>query len=179
MKPPFVCSRGPRLALIAVLALGTVAALGCGDDKGSGSSGGKSGAKSSGFEVSGTVDHFAGPTPLVVRMKASSKNADGDVIYRWRFDDGTSSTESEVTHKFPRAGYYSVILDAYDETGKRDAHAFVFGAWPPGQWARAQDATLTKKGAARTQKVQQARTDKRRKELLVELRRRAREQIAG
>ena len=182
MKPPFVCSRGPRLALIAVLALGTVAALGCGDDKSDSKSSVTTGAKSGGkseFEVGGKVDRFAGPAPLVVRLKATTKNAQGDVVYRWRFDDGTSSEKAEVTHTFKRAGYYQVILDGYDETGKRDVHAFVFGAWPPGQWARAQDATLTQKGAARTQKVQQARTEKRRKELLVELRRKAREQIAG
>ena len=170
MKPPFDRSRGTRLALIAVLALGTVATLGCGDDKTEGE--GR-------LKVTGNVDHFAGPTPLVVKLKATSKNGDGDVLYRWRFDDGTSSTKAEVTHTFPRAGYYQVILDARDETGENDRESFLFGAWPPTQWSRAQTTPLTKKSAAQTQKVQQARTDKRRKELRVELRRRAREQIQG
>ena len=86
MKLPLDRSTALRLALIAVLALGTIAATGCGDDKGGG-------AASS--TCPGKVDHFAGPTPLVVRMNASSKNADGDVLYRWRFDDGTSSTKPE------------------------------------------------------------------------------------
>ena len=170
MKLPFDRTKGSRLALTAVLAFGALAALGCGDDKGGG--GGR-------FKATGQVDHFAGPTPLVVRMKATSKNADGDVIYRWRFDDGTSSTKPEVTHTFPRAGYYQVILDARDESGENDRSSFLFGAWPPAQWSTAQRTPLTKEGAARTQRVQQRRTDKRREALREELRRRAREQIEG
>ncbi len=170
MKLPLDRSMTLRLALILALALGTIAAAGCGDDQKSG--GGK-------FDVSGKVDHFAGPTPLVVRMNASSKNANGDVLYRWRFDDGTSSTETEVTHTFPKAGYYQVILDGRDEQGNNDRETFLFGAWPPGQWNEAQTTPLTKKGALQAQRVQQRRTDKRRKALREELRRKAREQIEG
>ena len=164
-------TRAPRLALIALLAFGAVVATGCGDEK-KGSGGGK-------FDVSGKVDSFAGPTPLVVRLNAASKNADGKVLYRWRFDDGTSSTKTEVTHTFPRAGYYQVILDARDERGNNDRETFLFGAWPPKQWSTAQRTPLTKKGAVDAQRVQQKRTDDRRKELREELRRRAREQIEG
>jgi hypothetical protein len=170
MRPP-LRTRVPNLALIAVLAAGALTVAGCGDDKGGGGGGD--------FNVSGKVDHFAGPTPLVVRLEASSKNAEGDVLYRWRFDDGTSSTDPKVTHKFSRAGYYQVILDARDESGENDRESFLFGAWPPTQWERAQRTPLTKEGALRTQKVQQQRTDKRRAELRQELRRRAREQIEG
>jgi hypothetical protein len=163
-------SRAPRRALILALALGAVVAIGCGeDDKGS----------SGRFKVSGKVDHFAGPTPLVARLSASSRNADGDVIYRWRFDDGTASSKPDVTHTFSRPGYYQVILDARDESGSNDRQTFLFGAWPPRQWSEAQRAPLTKSGALQAQKVQQARTDKRHKELRDELRRRAREQIQG
>ena len=170
MRLPFDRSTGARVALTAVLAAGAVAVLGCGDDESSGNGGGR-------FDVSGKVDHFAGPTPLVVRFNASSKNGDGDVIYRWRFDDGTATTQPDVTHTFPRPGYYQVILDARDESGENDRESFLFGAWPPGQWARAQKTTLTKKGAERVQEVQQQRTDVRRRALRPELRRRAREQI--
>ena len=66
------------------------------------------------FDVSGNADQFAGPTPLLARFTAKSKNAKGDVIYRWRFDDGTTSEEQTPTHTFRRAGYYAVILDARD-----------------------------------------------------------------
>src|SRR3954449_12514388 len=91
-----------RAAAVAVLLTGALVASGCGgDDNGGGK--GK-------FAVTGKVDHYAGPTPLVVRLSATSKHADGDVIYRWRFDDGTSSTNPNVTHKFDKAGYYQVIL---------------------------------------------------------------------
>jgi len=170
MKLPLDGTRLPRLALIAVAAAGTIAATGCGSDDSGG--GGK-------FNVSGKVDHFAGPTPLVVRLNATSKNADGKVIYRWRFDDGTASTKPEVTHTFPKAGYYQVILDGRDEKGNNDRETFLFGAWPPGQWNKAQRTPLTKKGALQAQRVQQKRTDERRKALREELRRRAREQIQG
>ena len=164
-------SRVHRLVVVLALALGAVVVSGCGNDDKGGSSGR--------FNVSGKVDHFAGPTPLVARLSASSRNAEGDVIYRWRFDDGTSSTKPEVTHTFPRAGYYQVILDARDESGNNDRETFLFGAWPPRQWSQAQRTPLTKRGALQAQKVQQARTDERRKELREELRRRAREQIEG
>jgi hypothetical protein len=161
-----------RAALTAALAIGALTALGCGDDnKGSDNKGR--------FDVSGKVDRFAGPTPLIARLKASSKNAVGDVRYRWRFDDGTSSTSEEVVHKFTRAGYYQVILDGRDESGNNDRESFLFGAWPPKQWATAQSTPLTKKGARTAQRVQQQRTDERRAALRKVLRQRAREQIEG
>jgi hypothetical protein len=171
MKLPLDRTRVFRATLIAVVACGAIVVTGCGDDNGGGN-GGR-------FDVKGDVDHFAGPTPLVVRMKASSKNGDGDILYRWRFDDGTSSTKEEVTHTFPKAGYYQVILDARDSSGDNDRETFLFGAWPPEQWARAQRTPLTKKGALNAQKVQQQRTDARRAALRQELRRKAREQIQG
>ena len=99
--------------------------------------------------MKGNVDHFAGPTPLIVRFTAYAKNGKGKVLYRWRFDDGTSTTKPNVTHTFKRAGYYQVILDARDESGNNDRESFLFGAWPPGQWAEAQHTPLTKKGALR------------------------------
>ncbi len=72
-----------------------------------------------------------------------------------------------------------MILDARDERATTTARRFLFGAWPPDQWAEAQRSPLTKKGALSAQKVQQARTKKRRDALRKELRRRAKEQIQG
>ena len=142
----------------------------CGDDGGS---------RSGKFDVSGKVDHFAGPTPLVARLEAKAKHAEGEVIYRWRFDDGTTSTKQSVTHSFTRAGYYQVILDARDEAGTNDRETFLFGAWPPKQWTDAQNRTVTPEYARRVQEVQKRRTDRRRAELRRRLRQQAREQIQG
>ena len=171
MKLALYRTRTTRVALAMALLASATLAAGCGGDEG-GNSEGK-------FEVTGKVDHYAGPTPLVVRLAASSKHADGEVIYRWRFDDGTTSTNPNVTHRFERPGYYQVILDARDESGDNDRESYLFGAWPPKQWSEAQRTPLTKKGALNAQRVQQQRTDKRRTELREELRRRAREQIEG
>jgi hypothetical protein len=171
MKLPVNRTRAIRPLLLVVLALTPLVAAGCGGDDGGGGKGN--------FDVKGNVDHFAGPTPLIVRLTASAKHAKGDVIYRWRFDDGTSTSNPNVTHTFKRAGYYQVILDARDESGNNDRESFLFGAWPPQQWAEAQRTPLTKKGALSAQKVQSARTKKRRDELRKELRRRAKEQIQG
>jgi hypothetical protein len=175
MKLPIVNVRVSRLVLAAglgLVALIVVAILliGGGDDSGGGS--GR-------IDATGTIDQYAGPTPLTVRLSASSKNADGDVLYRWRFDDGTASTEAEVTHTFRRAGYYQVILDARDESGDNDRETFLFGVWPPTQWNKAQRTPLTKKGALQAQEVQTERTEERRRELREVLQRRAREQIQG
>ena len=140
-----------------------------GDDKGGGGN----------FDVSGNADHFAGPTPLIARFTAKSKNGKGDVSYRWRFDDGTTSKEQNPTHTFSRPGYYTVIVDALDEEGNNDRQTFLLGAWPPQQWASAQRAPLTKKGARDAQRVQQRRTDARHEEIRKRLKQRAREQIEG
>jgi hypothetical protein len=141
--------------------------------------GGDDGGGNGNFDVSGDADRFAGPTPLVSRFSADAKNASGDVIYRWRFDDGTTSEEQNPTHTFKRAGYYTVILDARDESGNNDRQTFLLGAWPPQQWAEAQRSPLTKKGALQAQRVQQRRTDARQAEIRRALRQRAREQIEG
>jgi len=170
MKPPSNRTLAVRPLLLVVLALAAGVAAGCGggDDEGGGQ-----------LDVKGEVDHFAGPVPLIVRLSASAKNADGDVLYRWRFDDGTTSTEKETTHTFRRPGYYQVILDARDESGNNDRQGFLFGAWPADTWAKAQRVPLTKQRALSSQRQQQRRTEKRRAELREELRRRAREQIEG
>ena len=116
------------------------------------------------------ADRFAGPTPLNVKFSVKPKNEDGQVHYRWRFDDGTQSEEQNPAHSFPRAGYYTVIVDARDESGDNTRQSLLLGAWPPKQWAEAQTKPITKKGAISTQKVQQARTDARHQELVKELR---------
>jgi PKD domain len=157
------------LVLAAALAAAVFVSACGGDDNGGGGT----------FDVSGNADHFAGPTPLISRFTSKSKNAKGDVIYRWRFDDGTTSTEQNPTHTFKRAGYYTVILDARDESGNNDRQTFLLGAWPPQQWAEAQRTPLTKKGAREAQRVQQARTDARHRDIRRKLRERAREQIQG
>jgi len=161
-----------KLALVPGVALMLIGA-GCGgSDK-------KKSTASGTISVSANADRFAGPTPLNVHFSAKPKNQVGEVHYRWRFDDGTQSEEQDPQHSFPRAGYYTVILDARDESGNNDRESFLFGAWPPGQWAEAQHTPLTKKGALAAQKGQSARTKKRRDELRAVLRKRAKEQIQG
>ena len=129
--------------------------------------GGGSDKKSSGGTLSLSVDadRFAGPTPLNTHFTATAKDAQGQVAYRWRFDDGTESEQQNPSHTFPRAGYYTVIVDARDESGNNTRQSLLLGAWPPQQWAQAQTRPLTKKGAISTQKIQQHRTDIRHNEL--------------
>jgi len=159
----------PLLVLTALLAA-TLTIAACGGDDGGGDGN---------FDVTGNADRFAGPTPLISRFTANAKNASGDVIYRWRFDDGTTSEEQNPTHTFKRAGYYTVILDARDESGNNDRQTFLLGVWPPQQWAEAQRTPLTKEGALKAQRVQQRRTDARHDEIRRALRERARQQIEG
>jgi PKD domain len=138
---------------------------------GAGCGGGDDNNKGSGtLEVKADTDRFAGPVPLSSKFSAKAKNADGEVHYRWRFDDGTQSEEQNPSHTFPRPGYYTVILDARDESGNNSRQSLLLGAWPAKQWAVAQTKPLTKSGAIHTQKVQQARTDKRHRELIAQLR---------
>jgi PKD domain len=151
-----------KLALVpGVLAL-VLTAAGCG---------GGSDKKSSGtLSLSVDADRFAGPTPLNTKFSAKPKDAQGQVHYRWRFDDGTQSEDPSPAHTFPRAGYYTVIVDARDESGNNTRQSLLLGAWPPGQWASAQTKPLTKKSALQTQRVQQKRTDVRHQQLVQEIR---------
>ena len=145
--------------VLALALIGAGCGGGSGDKKGSGT-----------IEVKVDAERFAGPTPLSTKFSAKPKNEDGKVHYRWRFDDGTQSEEQSPSHTFPVPGYYTVILDARDESGNNTRQSLLLGAWPPKQWAVAQTKPLTKKGAIHTQKVQQGRTDKRHQELMAEFR---------
>lgn len=147
-----------KLALVpGVLAL-VLTAAGCG--------GGSDKKTSGALSMSVDADRFAGPTPLNTKFSAKLKDAQGQVHYRWRFDDGTQSEEASPLHSFTRAGYYTVIVDARDESGNNTRQSLLLGAWPPGQWASSQTKPLTKKGALQTQKVQQQRTDARHQDLV-------------
>jgi hypothetical protein len=153
-----------KLALVpGVLALMVIGA-GCG--------GGNDNKKpgSGALALSVDAERFAGPTPLNTKFSAKPKNAQGQVHYRWHFDDGTESEEQNPPHSFPRAGYYTVMVDARDESGNSTRESLLLGAWPPRQWAEAQTKPLTRKGAIQTQKIQQHRTDIRHKELAAAVR---------
>jgi len=152
-----------RVALVpGVLAL-TLIGAGCGESKDKKASGT--------LQLSVDADRFAGPSPLNVRFSAKPKNAAGDVHYRWRFDDGTQSEDQSPAHSFPRAGYYTVIVDARDESGNNTRQSLLLGAWPPRQWAEGQTKPITPPLARRIQRVQQKRTDVRHMQLREELRR--------
>ena len=159
-----------HLLVLAAVAPAALLSAGCG---------GESDSHKGKFDVKGSVDRFAGPTPLITRFDAEAKNATGDVIYRWRFDDGTASSKPSVAHSFGRAGYYQVILDARDEAGNNDRETFLLGVWPRAQWTRAMGESLTPARARAAQEVQQRRTDVRHTEIRKRLRRLAREQIEG
>jgi len=153
-----------RVALVpGVLAL-TLVGAGCGESKNETAEGT--------LQLSADADRFAGPSPLNVHFSAKPKNAVGEVHYRWRFDDGTQSEVQNPGHAFPRAGYYTVIVDARDESGNNTRQSLLLGAWPPRQWATAQTKPVTPVLAKRVQAVQQRRTDLRHTHLRTELRRR-------
>jgi len=164
--------RNRKLTCIGVTTVAAVSlfAAGCGSDNGGG--GGQ-------YKVKANAEKFAGPTPLVTRFSANASGANGDVLYRWRFDDGTTSTEQNPGHTFPRPGYYQVILDARDTDGNAARQSLLLGAWPPKQWADAQVKPFTKKSAAAAQKGQQVRTDKRRAELRAKVRSQAAQQAGN
>jgi len=164
--------RNRKLTVIAAVAIAAISlvAAGCG--------GGDDNKKAGEFKVKANADKFAGPTPLASHFSASVSGAKGDVLYRWRFDDGTTSTEQNPAHNFQRPGYYQVIMDARDANGNAGRQTLLLGAWPPKQWADAQVKPFTKQSAALAQKVQQKRTDARRNELRAKIRREAAAQAA-
>jgi hypothetical protein len=143
------------------------------------SCGGDDGGSGGTFKITADTDQFAGPAPLTSRFKVNATNANGKVGYRWRFDDGTTSKEMNPTHKFDKAGYYTVIVDARDEDGYNDRQTLLLGVWTPQEWSNARQTPLTAARARKAQRTQQRRTDARLKELRKGLEQRLREQTQG
>jgi hypothetical protein len=156
-------------AMAIAVAVPLVAASCGGDEDGSGGT----------FKIAADADQFAGPAPLISRFKASARNAKGEVGYYWRFDDGTTSKEQNPTHRFTKAGYYTVIVDARDEEGRNDRQTFLLGAWTPEEWSKARRTPLTAERAKNAQRLQSRRTNARLRQLRQVLDERAREQTQG
>jgi PKD domain len=154
-----------KLTVLAGLSAAAVVmtAAGCG--------GGSNSNTGGAFKTRASASKFAGPAPLQTTFSAQATNAEGNVLYRWRFDDGTTSTQQSPAHSFPRPGYYLVVLDTRDSNGDSDRQSLLLGAWPAAQWAKSQNTQITRQSAIDVQKVQQARTDKRRNELRRQVRR--------
>lgn len=134
----------------------TALATGCGDDD----------EKSSKpLDVTATAKPFGGPAPLKSSFVTKVKNADGNVIFRWRFDDGTISTERDPTHTFKKPGYYLVVVDARDEGGNTDRHNLLLGAVTGDEWGKARRRQITRVRVIRSQRVQNRRMSERLKEL--------------
>ena len=107
---------------------------GCGGDGGEDGKKRDRNAEREGFHTAPRATRFAGPAPLRIRFAARPANASGEVQYRWRFDDGTSSNEENPSHSF-KAGTYNVLLVARDARAN-DSWNIVIGSWPPDVWAR-------------------------------------------
>ena len=131
-------SRVKIFALLGALVL-SLAAVGCGGDNNKTTTNPNSQSRQFNTAVTSVnADRFAGPAPLSVNFVVKTKKDAGPLSYRWRFDDGTSSTEQNPSHTFPEAGYYLVLLDVHDLKGQSDRQSLLLGSWPPKQWAKAQ-----------------------------------------
>jgi hypothetical protein len=82
------------------------------------------------FHIGADASDFAGVVPLKVLMGARAFHASGRVLYRWRFDDGTRSSEQNPRHTFSKPGYYQVLMVAADTKGHSDSYNLIFSAWP-------------------------------------------------
>jgi hypothetical protein len=121
------------------------------------------------FHLGADAHPYAGPAPLKIQFYARPFHATGDVRYRWDFDDGTTSTERNPTHTFPKASTYDVAVDARDET--ENGHVdLIVGAWPPKVWERGVEG-MNKQQILRIQRAQQRRTQERKREVRQRLRR--------
>jgi hypothetical protein len=95
---------------------------------------GAAGAEPQGtLRLSADADRYAGPTPFRVRFSTTSSDAKGAVRYLWCFDDGTDSHVQKPTHSFRRAGYYTVVIRAQDESGQHGRQSLLLGVWGPKQ----------------------------------------------
>ena len=59
-----------------------------------------------------TMSAFTGWAPITVRFTNDSKHAS---VYLWDFGDGATSTESDPSHTYTRAGIFPIELTAFDQ----------------------------------------------------------------
>ncbi|MDC6352789.1 PKD domain-containing protein [Zeaxanthinibacter sp. PT1] len=77
------------------------------------------------------ADPTSGSAPLEVMFSGIDSTDDSGIVsYLWDFQDGTTSTEAEVTHIFDSEGTYNVTLTVTDAEGESDTAtvAIVVGA---------------------------------------------------
>ena len=60
------------------------------------------------------------PFTIILSAAESSSTNGGSLVYLWDFDDGTTSTDVQVTHTYENPGKYSIKLRVTDETGDFD-----------------------------------------------------------
>jgi PKD domain len=117
------------------------------------------------FHTGADANPYAGAVPLKTQLKAKPFHAKGDVKYYWRFDDGTTSREQNPVHTFTEAGYYTVLMDARDSSGRRDRYTLILGGWPKDLWGTSEKRRLTKSEQLNAVRAQSLRTQQRRARL--------------
>jgi PKD domain-containing protein len=157
---------GLVIVLIVVASVGVVAAV-TGDDKSSHPKADKDDPfpENKEFHTGADANPYAGAVPLKTQFKAKPFHAKGDVKYYWRFDDGTTSREQNPVHTFTEAGYYTVLMDARDASGRRDRFTLILGGWPKGLWGTSEKRRLTKNEQLNAVRDQGRRTKARRARL--------------
>jgi hypothetical protein len=148
------------LAVVAVVVVVVVVASGDDSDTGKKKAKDDPQPNNQRFHTRALADHYGGPVPMTVKFNVKPFNENGDVAYRWHFDDGTASSAVAPAHTFSKPGTYQVLLDARDSTGDNDRWNLVVGAWPADVWGTTKPEDIPKEQAA-----QKARSAKRNAEV--------------
>ncbi len=158
---------GLVVVLIALASVGIVLAVTGGDDSSHKARADKDDPfpENKEFHTGADANPYAGPVPLKTQLKAKPFHAKGDVKYYWRFDDGTTSREQNPAHTFTEAGYYTVLMDARDSSGRRDRFTLILGGWPKDLWGTSEKRRLTKTEQLDAVRAQSLRTNQRRARL--------------
>jgi len=161
-------------SLLAAIAVAVAVAACGGDDKPKETKMEDPNPDNPNFHVGADATTFGGPVPLAIKFRVRPFHEHGPVYYRWRFDDGTTSEETDPVKVFRRPGYYQVLLEARDSKGS-DAWNLIVGAWPPELWNFRQrtKGRFTARSVRRLQSGQGRRTAKRRREILARSKREA------
>lgn len=113
-----------------------LAAAGCGGDgddaPGRFRSGGNGGLPAGGDNLPPaaviTTSQLTGPGLAVTFNGAASIDSDGFIVeHLWAFGDGTTARGPIVSHVFPAAGNYAVLLTVTDDDGARDTASMTIG----------------------------------------------------
>jgi PKD repeat protein len=82
--------------------------------------------------VSATASATSGTAPVTVTLTATASDPDGQIVsYSWNFGDGTTASQSSISHTYQSAGSYTARVTVTDDKGATASASVVISVSAP------------------------------------------------